>query len=77
MERDRVNGGGEPVTEPLDLAASPFDAVPIEGIPFAKDSVEARAIRRTLEEYAAARARAGAGDFAYTDDSPFGLPPRG
>jgi len=71
-----VNGSGKPTTAALDPNASPFEPVPIEGIPFNEESVEARAIRRTLEEYAAARADVGRGEFAFTNDSPFGLPPR-
>ena len=61
----------------VDLDASPFELPGIAGLPFGKDSREARAIRRILDEYAAARAKVGPGEFAYTDDSPFGIPPTG
>ena len=42
----------------VDLDSSPFEAQAIEGMPFAEDSVEARAIRRVIEE--ADRRRAAA-----------------
>lgn len=76
MDGDRMNGSGEAIHVPLDLDESPFELGEIEGIPFAKDSIEGRAIRRVLDQYRAARASVGPGEFAYTDDSPFGLPPR-
>lgn len=59
-----------------DPDSSPFGLHEIEGLPFARDSVEARAIRRVRDEYAAARLAAGPGAVAHTDDSPFGIPPR-
>jgi hypothetical protein len=34
--------------EDIDLDASPFEIQPIEGIPFGRDSQEARAIERVL-----------------------------
>jgi len=34
--------------EEIDLDASPFEVQPIEGIPFGRDSEEARAIERVL-----------------------------
>lgn len=64
-------GASEP-----DPDSSPFELHEIEGLPFARDSVEARAIRRVRDEYATARAAVGPGELAYTDDSPFGIPPR-
>jgi hypothetical protein len=76
MDGDRMNGTGAPISALVDLDDSPFEAGEIEGIPFAKDSVEAKAIRGVLEQYRAARARVGPGEFAHTDDSPFALPPR-
>jgi hypothetical protein len=59
-----------------DPDSSPFELHEIEGLPFARDSVEAQAIRRVRSEYATARAAVGPGELAYTDDSPFGIPPR-
>jgi hypothetical protein len=43
--------GSEP-----DPNESPFESPPVEGIPFAKDSEEARAIRRVIERADAKRA---------------------
>ena len=50
-------------TEPagIDLDESPFGPVPIAGLPFGKNSEEARAIERILAKYAAARAKVGPG----------------
>ena len=42
----------------INLDSSPFEAQAIEGMPFGKDSAEARAIRRVIEE--ADRRRAAA-----------------
>lgn len=67
--------GGRPAPEP-DPDETPFERPGVAGIPFGKDSVEARAIREVRGKYAAARAKAGPGEFAYTDDSPFPIPPR-
>jgi hypothetical protein len=39
----------QPATEP-DPNDSPFEVPPIEGIPFGRDSEEARAIERVIEE---------------------------
>lgn len=55
---------------------SPFECAGVAGMPFGKDSAEAQAIRQALDKYAAARAKVGPGEFAYTDDSPFPIPPR-
>jgi hypothetical protein len=38
-----------PAVEP-DPKATPFELPPIEGIPFSKDSEEARAIREVIEQ---------------------------
>ena len=46
-----------PAAEP-DPEASPFEPAPIEGMPFSKDSEEARAIREVIEQ--AERYRAAA-----------------
>jgi hypothetical protein len=75
-DRDRMKPPWRSAAVEVDPNESPFPLAEIEGIPFAPDSVEARAIRRVLEEYAAARAKVGSGEFAYSDDSPFGIPPR-
>jgi hypothetical protein len=77
VDDDRMSG--EPVPEPagIDLDASPFETPPVAGIPFGKDSEEARAIERILARYAAARAKVGPREVGYTDDSPFGIPPIG
>lgn len=40
----------EELPEGVDPDDSPFPAPPIEGLPFPKDSEEARAIRRVIEE---------------------------
>lgn len=64
----------EPERDGVDLDESPFHTPPIAGLPFGKDSEEARAIERILARYAAARAKVGPGEVAYTDDSPFGIP---
>lgn len=40
----------EELGERLDPNESPFPVPPIEGIPFAKDSEEAEAIRRVLQK---------------------------
>jgi len=61
--------------ETVDLDSSPFERPPVEGLPFARDSEEARAIQQVIKEYAAARATAGPGEFASTPDSPFRIPP--
>ena len=67
---------GKPVPDPdgIDLDASPFETPPISGLPFGKNSEEARAIERILAKYAAARTKVGPRELAYTDDSPFGIP---
>lgn len=59
----------------VDLDASPFQRIPIAGLPFGKNSEEARAIKRLRAKIAAARAKVGPGEYAYVDDSPFGIPP--
>jgi hypothetical protein len=41
--------------EEIDIDASPFEIQPIEGIPFARDSEEARAIERVLRRASEAR----------------------
>jgi hypothetical protein len=43
----------------VNLDASPFQLPPIEGLPFARDSEEARAIERVIEESKQQRERAG------------------
>lgn len=58
----------------INLDASPFELVPVAGLPF--DRAEARAVKEAIAYYDAARAKVGPGEFAYTDDSPFGIPPR-
>ncbi|HXV56855.1 MAG TPA: hypothetical protein VD704_03220 [Gaiellaceae bacterium] len=50
----------EELGERLDPNESPFPVPPIEGIPFAKDSEEAEAIRRVLEKPAPDDAARGA-----------------
>jgi hypothetical protein len=69
-----MSRAAEPVGISLD--ESPFGPVPIAGLPFGKDSEEARAIDRLRAKIDAARAKVGPGEYAYTDDSPFGIPPR-
>lgn len=49
---------GEDGAPGLDPDESPFELPPIEGLPFSKDSEEARAIREVIEE--AERERASA-----------------
>lgn len=61
----------EPVR--IDLDESPFGPVPIAGLPF--DNEERRAVDRLLAKIDAARAKVGPGEYAYTDDSPFAIPP--
>ena len=63
----------EPEPAGLDLDESPFEDVPIAGLPF--DEEERRAVEGLLARYAAARATVGPREYAYTDDSPFGIPP--
>ena len=63
----------EPEPAGINLDESPFDAVPIAGLPF--DDEERRAVETVLAKYDAARAKVGPGEYAYTDDSPFGIPP--
>ena len=58
----------------INLDDSPFELIPVAGLPF--DSAEARAVKEAIAYYDAARAKVGPGEFAYTDDSPFGIPPR-
>ena len=65
----------EPEPAEIDLDESPFATPPIAGIPFGKNSEEAHAIERILARYEAARAKVGPRELAYTDDSPFGIPP--
>lgn len=48
MSTDK-NVGETPPREP-DPDASPFEVPAVEGIPFGKDSEEARAIRRIIEQ---------------------------
>lgn len=43
----------------IDLDESPFESPPIEGLPFDKNSEEARAIERVLEEAKQRRAASG------------------
>lgn len=74
MASDERSGTPSPEPDPHE---SPFERPGVEGIPFGKRSAEAKAIREALEKYAAAHARVGPGEFAYTDDSPFPIPPRG
>ena len=65
MSDDRQSGSDAPPRAPwptdeeieeelrrhgIDPDSSPFEAPGVEGIPFAKDSEEARAIRRILEQ---------------------------
>ncbi len=47
-----------PASEP-DPNESPFELPPIEGIPFGRDSEEAHAIKRVIEESERERAAAG------------------
>jgi hypothetical protein len=58
----------------IDLDASPFERVSISSLPL--DSEERRALDEALAKIDAARAKVGPGEYAYTDDSPFGIPPR-
>ena len=53
-------GGEMPPGEP-DPDASPFERPPIAGIPFGKNSEEARAIRRVIEQADRERAAAASG----------------
>jgi len=58
----------------IDLDDSPFGLVPVTVLPF--DRAEARAVKEAIAFYDAARGKVGPGELAYTDDSPFGIPPR-
>lgn len=57
----------------IDLDASPFGPVAVSGLPLDKE--ERQALERFLAKIDAARAKVGPGEYAYTDDSPFGIPP--
>ena len=57
-----------------DRDGSPFESQGLSGLPL--DDEERAAIRQALAKYAAARAKVGPGEHAYTDDSPFALLPR-
>jgi hypothetical protein len=48
--RPAVSDRPQELAEEVDSAESPFAIAPIEGLPFAKDSEEARAIREILAE---------------------------
>jgi hypothetical protein len=54
------NVGETPPREP-DPDSSPFERPPIAGIPFGKNSEEARAIRRVIEQADRERAAAASG----------------
>jgi hypothetical protein len=63
-----------PESAGINLDESPFEKVPVAGLPF--DDEERQAVKRLLAKIDAARAKVGPGEYAYTDDSPFGIPPR-
>lgn len=63
----------EPEPAGIDLDESPFEPVPISGLPLDKE--ERRALKEAIARIDAARAKVGPGEYAYTDDSPFGIPP--
>lgn len=58
----------------VDLDASPFKDVQVSGLPLSKE--ERRLLKAAIAKIDAARAKVGPGEYAYTDDSPFGIPPR-
>ena len=63
----------EPEPAGIDLDESPFEAYPVSGLPMDKE--ERETLKRFLAKIEAARAKVGPGEYAYTDDSPFGIPP--
>lgn len=71
---DSFVSGSETEPAGIDLDESPFEKVPVAGLPF--DDEERQAVKRLLAKIDAARAKVGPGEYAYTDDSPFGIPPR-
>ena len=68
MSRAEIDTAG------IDLDESPFERVPISGLPLEKE--ERRTLDEAIARIDAARAKVGPGKYAYTDDSPFGIPPR-
>jgi hypothetical protein len=63
--------------EQFDPNDSPFDCPPTAGLPFGKNSGEARAIKRVLEAAERRRSRKDSApeDVPDLDDSPFDCPP--
>lgn len=57
----------------FDLDESPFGPVPISGLPLDKE--ERQVLDRFLARIEEAQAKVGPGEYAYADDSPFGIPP--
>lgn len=63
----------EPEPTEIDLDASPFEPVPVSSLPLDKE--ERRALKAALARIEAARATVAPGEYAYTENSPFGIPP--